>query len=285
MPMFFIVAGYFSKSYTNKEDAIKNIKKFARRLLPAFVSTQVILILWAILMACTKGEGWNPVIQNTLSLFWADPHGPMTPWGRLWIGVIWFLLALFISKSILIPLSRLKGWAIPISFALAILAILLYRVYPYSIWCISLGLIALPFVTIGWWVRIHSIPAWLKIMSIICWFLAILYSQLDMFGYIWGCYPLDVIGACGGTYCIYLISRFLKNYVKPIATIFAILGVWSLAIMCFHNLEMDCHLGNHVMALFPFVFPVWGKYVFRYLLTIALAGIAIKLSITKKIFS
>lgn len=285
MPMFFIVAGYFSKSYTNKEDSIKNIKKFARRLLPAFAFTQVILILWAILMAFTKDESWNQVIRQTLSLFWADPHGPMTPWGKLTLGVIWFIFALFVSKTLLLFISLLKYWALPVSFLLAIIAIVVHKIFPYSIWCLSLAYTALPFVTLGWWIKTHPIPLWLKIVCIICWVIAIFYSELGMYDIEWGCYPLDVLGACGGTYCLYLISRLIKDYAKPLAGLLAVLGIWSLAIMCFHNIELDCHLGNHLMALFPFDFPVWGKYVFRYLLTIALAGIAIKLPITKKIFS
>ena len=102
MPMFFIVAGYFSKSFSTRHEAIIQIRKYARRLLSAFAFTQILLILWAILLTVTKETGWNPVIKQTLSLFWADPHGPITPWGRLTIGVIWFLVALFVAKSILL---------------------------------------------------------------------------------------------------------------------------------------------------------------------------------------
>lgn len=235
-------------------------------------------------MALTKGEGWGPVIRETLSLFWADPHGPNTPWGSLTIGVIWFLLALFVAKCLLLILSRLKGWAIPISICLAICALLVHGVFPHSIWCISIGLTALPFLTIGWWIRTHKIPIWIAILCIVCWVIAVLYSHLGMYDMDWGCFPLDILGACGGTYCLYCVSRFLSQSLTFLPRAFAILGIWSLAIMCFHDLEMHCHLGNHVMALLPFVLPVWGKYVFRYLLTIAFAAIAVKTPILKKVF-
>ena len=284
MPMFFIVAGYFSKSFSSWSETKTQIKRYARRLLPAFVFTQAFIILWAILMALSKDEGWSNVIRQSLSLFWADPHGPATPWGTLTIGVIWFLMALFIAKCLLLPLSRLKGWAIPISIFGAIGAILLHQVFPHSIWCISVGLTGLPFLTLGWWFRTHRIPIWLIIICIICWVLAVLYSHLGMYDMEWDCYPIDFLGACGGTYCLYILSRLLSK-LKFLPKVLAMLGIWSLAIMCFHNLELDCHLGNHVMALFPFEFPIWGKFAFRYLLTIAMAAVAVKTPVLKKVFA
>ena len=256
--MFFCVAGYFSKAFTSWRDARTRVAKFARRLLPAFVFTQVCIILWSVLMALTKKSTWGWVALQTLSLFWADPHGPYTPWGQLYVGVIWFLLALFVAKCLLLLLSRMKGWAIPISIALAVGALLLYQVLPYSIWCISHGLMGLPFLTIGWWARTHRIPVW--------------------------CYPLNFLGALGGTFCLYFVSKFLGKYLRVLPRVLAILGIWSLAIMCFHNLELDCHLGNHAMALIPFALPVWGKYVLRYLLTLGLAALAVHTPVLKRLF-
>lgn len=285
MPMFFLVAGYFSKSFTSWKDVGNQVKRYAKRLLPAFIFTQIIITLWEVLMALTKGEGWAPAIREGLSLLWADPFGPETPWGRLSLGVIWFLVALFVSKSLLLIISKWRGKAIPISLILAIGALFIHRVFPYSIWCICLGLTALPFVTIGWWLRTHKMPVWFVAVCIICWFFAAFYSFLGMYEMEWGCYPLDFLGALGGSYCLFLFSRAINRNLVFLAKPLSILGVWSLAIMCFHNLEINCHLGNHAMALFPFTFPVWGKYLFRYILTIAMAAIAIHTPGIKKIFT
>lgn len=285
MPMFFMVAGYFSKSFVSWSEASHCIKKFARRLLPAFIFTQIIIILWTVLMALTKDEGWSPVIQHTLSLFWADPHGPYTQWGQLTIGVIWFLVALFVAKCLLLFLSQLKGWAIPISITLAFGALLLHQVFPHSIWCFSLGLTALPFLTIGWWTKNHKMPIWVIVICIICWVIAIIYSHLGMYDMDWGCFPLDFLGACGGSIFFYFISKLISQHLGLLSKVFAILGVWSLAIMCFHDVETHCHIGNHIMALFPVVIPMWGKFLFRYLLTIALAAIAVNMPFIKKVFA
>ena len=161
MPLFFFVAGYFSKAYVDGPTSWENVKHFFRRLIPPMAITQLIIVMWAVFMAIVKQRtGWDTVIREFLSLFWADVDGPMTPWGKLTIGVIWFLVALFIAKSLLIPLSRLKQWAVPVSLGLALGALTIHRVFPYSIWCISLGVMALPFVTIGWWVKNHPFPLW-----------------------------------------------------------------------------------------------------------------------------
>lgn len=284
MPMFFIVAGYFSKTCSDWEDAKTRIKKYAKRLLPAFVFTQGAIVLWTAIMAWTKNEAWSSVIREGLSLLWADPYGPETPWGCLTIGVVWFLIALFVSKLILLLLSKLGGWSIPVSILLSVGAVLLHGFFPYSILCLSLGLVASPFLTIGWWWRTHNFPIWIPIVCVVCWVFAIVFSKLDLFEYTWHCYPLDFLGACGGTVVLYFLSRLIGKNLGFFARGLAILGIWSLAIMCFHNLETHCRLGSHVMAIFPFTLPIWGQYAFRYLLTVALAGVAVHMPILKKVF-
>ena len=181
-------------------------------------------------------------------------------------------------------LSKFGDWAIIISIFLAIIAILVHRLFPYSIWCISVGMTALPFVSIGYWLRKHNVSFWAVLLCIVLWIIDIIYSRLGMYDMQWDCYPLNLIGALGGSFCFYYICKFIKTNFNILSKILSILGTWSLAIMCIHDIEMHCHLGNHVMALFPFVLPIWGKYIFRYLLTITLAFIVVKTPIIKKIF-
>ena len=111
MPMFFIVAGYFSKSYVNWDSAKESIKRYFSRLIIPFVFAQLLLVIWDVFMCVVDNGEWDKVIKNTLSLFWADVYGPQTPWGELSIGVVWFLCALFVAKTLLLVfVSRLKGW-------------------------------------------------------------------------------------------------------------------------------------------------------------------------------
>lgn len=284
MPMFFIVAGYFTRTPSNHQEFRSNCKRYVKRLLPPYLFAQFCLVLWAILMVVAKDESISDVIRELLSLLWADIDGPVTQWGKLSIGVVWFLLALLISKILLMIISSLKAWAIPVSFALAITAILIHKVFPYSIFCISIALCALPFVTIGWWCRTHRIPLWLKIAVVTCWIFDLIFTGMDMYSYTWHCYPLNMLGACGGSYCLYLFSRLIKENIHFLAKALAVIGVWSLAIMCFHYIEITCRLGNHVIALFPISLPLWVKECFRYIFTIGLAGVSVNIPIFKKLF-
>ncbi len=284
MPMFFLVAGYFSKPFVDVPTYKKDIKRFFSRLYPPMALTQMMVVGWAVFMAVAKHEGWNPVIRESFSLFWADVFGPETPWGRLTLGVIWFLMALFVAKSLLIPLSRLKQWAILVSLVVAYATYLLYKVFPYSIWCLSLGLMALPFVTIGWWVKEHPVPLWLKITAVVCWIVAIVFSEIDMYSFTWKIYPLDVLGACGGTYCLYLLCRLIKNHCKITSKVLAALGLWSLAIMCVHCFEIYAHLGNRIRAAVGVELGLWPMFAWRVLLTLGLAIVLVHIPKVKNLF-
>jgi fucose 4-O-acetylase-like acetyltransferase len=286
MPLFFLVAGYFSKSYDGLRSAKMAVWKFFNRLYWPLFFTQLAIIGWLTALCFFSKEEWNVVVRQILSLFWVDPDGPMTPWGKLGFGVTWFLMALFVSKTVLLLfVSRLRNWAIPVSLFMAIGTLLLHHVFPYSIWCISLGLMALPFVTIGWWLRSHAIPLWLKIAAVISWVLAMAFSELDMYSFLWKCWPFDVLGACGGTYCVYLLSKVLKRCLKMIPQVFAYLGVVSLAIMCVHHFEMTSNMGNHVLALFFDDIPGWVSYVWRYVFTILVAIALTRIPFVKKFFT
>jgi len=284
MPLFFIVAGYFSKGYSDAPTSKRNIKRYFGRLYPPMALTQLMIVAWAMLMVFWKKDSWDPVIRESLSLLWADVDGPMTPWGKLTLGVIWFLLALFVSKVLLIPLSRLKQWALPVSLALALVALLLHKVFPYSIWCISLGLMALPFVTTGWWIKNHPFPLWLNLVAAVSWVAAMAFSKLDMYSFTWGCYPLDVLGAYGGTWCVYWVSKMIGEKFKYTSKLLAYLGAASLAIMCVHCFEMASHLGNHLRVLAGVELPSWAMYVWRYVLTLGLAVVLVKIPKVKNLF-
>ena len=279
MPLFLIVAGYFSKPYSSDKNNKSVIYGYFRRLLPPFVFTVAFTVLFLSLMGIAKHD-WKPVIQNIISLFWADVNILHTPYGDVSIGVVWFLLALLWAKAFLLLLLRWDKWVLPISFVLSIGALLLHKIFPYSVWCLSLGFVCLPFVAIGWWCRCHSIPLWL---------IAIVFSKIDIYGYIWYCYPLDVIGACGGTYFVYLLCRglnsdLLKKHFCLLRQVLAYLGVISLAIMCFHSFEIETHLGNRLRSWIGIELPIWGLYVWRYALTLIFAIIIVHTPRIKKIF-
>lgn len=287
MPMFFIVAGYFSKSWTDWTTDKATIRRYFIRLVTPMVFTNVLLLLWQVLLVFVKGDPWGSVLSRFVSILWADVYCPPMKYGPCSLGITWFLMALLVAKTILLFLTRLKGWALSISLFLALATIMLHRFFPYSIWCITLGMTALPFVTIGWWARNHKIPVWVIVLSVACWpCVYLLYgSPLDMYDFAWPCWPLNVIAACGGTWVLYFFSKWLAAHTKYVSGLFAYLGMISLAIMCMHGFEIDAHLGSHLCALFGLDLSVWAMYVWRYLLTIALAIALVHIPKIKNIFS
>lgn len=285
MPMFFIVAGYFSKTCNEVGNVRDTIKKYAKRLCLPYLFVMLITLAWFIFFGATKGE-WGCAIRETLSLFWAEPTPLPTPFGNIGIGVVWFVLALFWAKCLLLILGRWEQLMLPISLLFALAAIALHGVFPYIPWCILMGFTALPFVCIGWYARHNSIPLWIKIVCVTAWILTIVLKStaIDMYSYTWGCFPLNILGACGGTYCLCLLSRWIAKHTKLTARIFAQLGVLSLAIMCFHCFELTSHMGNHIRVLLGLELPIWAFYLFRYALTILLAIAAIHTPKLKKLF-
>ena len=83
MPLFFLVAGYFSKPYDGLWPAKIAVGKFFNRLYWPLFFTQLAIISWLATMVYFKHEGWNEVVCQTLDLFWVDVDGPITPWGYL----------------------------------------------------------------------------------------------------------------------------------------------------------------------------------------------------------
>lgn len=63
MPMFFIVAGYFSKSYNQIDDKLNTIKKYFRRLVVPFLFTFLLFILFFILLSIAKND-WDIAIRS-----------------------------------------------------------------------------------------------------------------------------------------------------------------------------------------------------------------------------
>lgn len=285
MPMFFIVAGYFSKSWTDWQAAKASIRKYLIRLVAPMIFTNVLFLLWEMMMVFVKGNAWSSVISRLTTILWADVCVPSFKYGPSQLGITWFLMALLVAKITLLFLSRLKGWALPISLLAAWASIMLHRVFPYSVWCISLGMTALPFVTIGWWVHNHKVPVWAIVIIVVSWPLTYLWvGDIDMYCFSWPCWPLNVIAACGGTWVLYFFSKMLAKHTKYISGVLAYLGVISLAIMCMHGLEIDTHLGNHLRALLGFELPIWAMYIWRYLLTIVLAIVLVQIPMVKRIF-
>lgn len=286
MPLFFILAGYFCKT---PEDgaALKNqIKKDAKRLLLPFVFTQILLILWAILQYILKGNP-NMLIRAVLSMLYGGNYMNMTKWGGIEVDALWFLPALFMAKTAYNFLLFKKPSA-PLLFisclALSIAATIGNK-YIQVPWNILQGLSGLIFVEIGHLVHYppHINQIWIIIVSLCCWIATVHFSNIDLNYCYYSCYPLDVIGACGGTYAMYLISKLIckcRIATWPLAWC----GTYSLVILCFHALERTSGFAYSLVIHSPFSLSGNGMIFFRYLLVIIITTIVIHIPKLKEIY-
>lgn len=102
------------------------------------------------------------------------------------------------------------------------------------------------------------------------------------------CWPLNILAAVGGVWCLYLLCRKIHKvceykYFRFTQSILLWLGVCSLVIMCLHDVELNCSFIRIPMHRLPMVETYCGTLV-RYIITIALVWFLSKWSWFRKIF-
>lgn len=285
MPLFFIVAGYFSRSYHEAEGNIGSVvlKYFKRLYLPAFVISMV-LALWFAVKTINNAKFANRIITALLSPIWGSTVPLHTPCGDV-VVVVWFLMALLCAKIIFLFLSKWDYWGGLVSLLLSVFSFLISSYKPLIPWCLLQGCIALPFLFIGWWWRRKLIPEWSGILLVPIWICAILFSHMDMYSFVFECFPLDMIGAVGGTWVMYEIGKQIAKHTVIIAKVLAILGVCSLSIYCWHMFDIRGLVFHQLFCWIGVPENVALDYVLRYSLTIGIAIVTTKLPILKMVFA
>lgn len=287
MPLFFIVAGYFSKSYDDVRDGdrCRIVGRYFRRLYLPFAFATLLLALWFCVKAIFSPQYWNSVTTTLLSLGWASTAPLSTPWGNCTTGVVWFLITLLCSKTIFLFLSYWKKLILPISVFLSFGGYLLGRHALPLPFCLTQSLIVLPYIAIGWWWRRRKPSVWLIVVFVVSWVLANVFSSMVLYECRMDCYPLDLVGACGGTYLVYLISILIAKYTRYLSRILVLFGICSLAFICFHYVEINGAVGNHILNLLHIDLPLVWQYVLRYSATLAVAIASMYIPGVKKIFN
>ena len=281
MPLFFLVAGYFSKPpKTGLGDAIK---KNAKRLLLPFVLTQLLLVAWGGVQTLAKHDV-SYVIKPGLSLLWGGADTIDSQWGLIYVGPMWFLPALFFGKTIFeLIISKLQGWkSLFLCVLISIVTIVLHK-FINSPWCILQGLSCLTFMSIGFLYKNKLFPRWMPWIALACWPLAMILSNMEVADCFYEIYPLDVIGACGGTLFVWWISSQIKKInllSKPIVWI----GVLSLVVLCFHNFEWFSAIPYSIVCHLPFNFLGDWMVLFRFVFTILLVFVVVKTPFVREMY-
>ncbi len=299
MPLFFILAGVFAKDIAQVSSFRQYTIKNAKRLLLPYVVTMLMLCAWGGIQAYAK-HNVSFFLRHLFSMLIASADGWHSQWGLIYAGPMWFLIALFCVLEIFYGLqyicARITKYGdeciLGISIVLSVLSVIIHPYLPSLPFCIMQAITALAFYAIGWYVHRHPMPWLVYVLPIFVWPFAIIYGCINIESCTIQYYPLSLIGACGGTYVIYLLCKTwskvlssinsinIKHHTSNIISPLAWCGMYSLPILCMHTFEMHSDLYYSVMCRIPILCErVWGGAI-----AIFFAWIILKIPYLKEVY-
>lgn len=276
MPLFFILAGYF---FSPQERVKEGLVKDARRLLVPYFFVIFLLLIYSILSHGLR-HNFSQLLQSGVLFIGFFPNGLFFEKGyQVPVTPVWFLFSLFWCKTLFRVIY--KNIREPYTFLLIIvtsgIGVFSKIKLPFAL---MQGIIACFFYGVGFLLNGKKVENYrcLILFVMIIWIICLVWGNLDMaYGY-YKLYILELIGALGGTYFIYLISKGIKH-AKWISKFLQWFGINSLIVLCIHSLEK--------------YIPVWSmlhinNYLLLLICKISLSSIAIflcyRFKITKYVF-
>ena len=281
MPLFFIVSGYFYRE-TRVKDSVS--KDFRHLILPYLVTCAAIILSYGVISLYRHENQITDWIVASLygsaTLSHVSYYFAKVPR----IGAIWFLLAMFWCKNlfnIIFPHVKHPFW---VCLAISIVSVLINRYLINAPFALLIGFSTTIFYAMGYLVKLKGrfgkVNMFVSIGCVMIWIYSFLTSEMSVANALYENYPINVIGAYGGTYFIYLISDLLSTAKTAISSFLTWCGRNSLTILCLHLYEMDVphlrnflHVPDSLRIPFVLIFCVIGVYVLS------------KNSLTKKIFN
>ena len=241
MPLFFLLGGYFFKPSNDfKGRALKD----SRRLLIPYAFTSAILIVHSLMVDFIAGGDLRLLLRTGFGALYGSGGQHSSPlWGDLpWVGAIWFLMALFWCRSVYnfidVKINGLLKYGLIIG--LALLAILIDKYVVNLPFAILPGLSAMVFYMIGNLCKRFTPPGWLVVVCLACWPVGFWLSHLYMVTCSYGLYPVDVLGACGGTITVYGLSKLACRTIA--GGYLAWVGRMSIVFLCFHLILLNTQI-------------------------------------------
>lgn len=236
IPLFFLVSGYLYKPRTIQEQ----IKKDLRRLLIPYITITIAEIILVFI--------YEIIFHHKILIAFYLFSNSISP--------IWFLLALFISKTLFnLVLANTKHFII---FPLIISSISYWvtSIYCFRLpFCISSATGALIFIAVGYYAKINNLIivlkdySWCSIpLAVFLWINTSVFGKVDTYQNIYQLWLIDVAGAIGGTYLFFRISQQIVLHCKVTLGILSKAGYYSIIILSFHSVE--------------FIFPQWFQILF-----------------------
>jgi len=239
MPLFFILTGFTIKPVANGKEFFRAVKKdFLRIMLPCIVTQAVngLLSYWI----------YDEVAADSLRLrieqmFWGSA---IEVYGHSFLGMIWFLVALFWTKFLyyvvcmLFP-SKYKGAVV---LFLAVGGKMLSNYERYLPQAMDVVCVAVLLVYIGH--VLHEIYPYFEkyqfpvtaaafLIWIACWEKGI-YMELGGHWYPW--FALGLLETVCGCLCVFAFARAIEAF-RPLAVILRSIGRHTLLILCMSHID------------------------------------------------
>ena len=241
MPLFFIYAGI-----TLRPKPIRTVlQTSAKRLLVPFFLLYIICAMLVLLK-------WNSVSFEGISklgfMLLFSSAVTVKPWGFPAIGMIWFLMVLFISRMIINALLLICekhdiGLVAQLVFYLCATAIgIIISRYMFLPLSFDLVPLACLFVFLGYAAKkidlIDVLLSWpYFIISLMVWLVSLQFCWFSMGDRMFQFAPLAIIGALSATILVSKISSVIEGHFAHLSSVLAFLGVNSLLIFALHCVE------------------------------------------------
>ena len=270
IPLFFLVSGYFAKTYHTDNDDFKGfVSRNAKQLLIPYLVLACFSALYALVLSFMQGD-FRILVRDMIRYFIAmDKTWDNTLFDQ-WVTPAWFLPALFWARLFFWELSRTGKWFLPLCAVLSISMILIHPYVPTPL-CLGRGVEALVFMALGRAYRQYRCPLWIKVVAIGCWIGSMFLGRIDLCGFCFHCIPIDIVGSCGGTLFVLLLAKGInRTHGKPF---FAWCGKNSLLILCAHTMLYDINILHCAIKKLPFRIPETMYYDCKHLVTLCAAWI------------
>lgn len=251
MPLFFLASGYFFKYQKNKDFIYKLINKLLK---PYIFFSFIIFIISYIFNSTTEHQNFHFYLK--MKIFADGYYNDTKIWGNMPpIGILWFLPALFWCRIIFNNIQTYK-YNYLIAIFISITSVYLGK----NIINIPFGILeggqAVIFYMMGTTysnshiqTRINRFIQNIFIASI--WIIIASYNYMSMADFSYSNWPLNIIGAISGTWCIYKLILYFSRIPYQIINIFKDIFIWfgknSLYIFCIHSMLMS--IQNHILPL------------------------------------
>ena len=276
MPLFFIVAGYLYK----KKDIYVSLKKDTSRLVLPYIVFSFIRVVKFTITKVIEGD-WSYVKSVWMDMLYGNVcsiYGEI----KIYSTILWFLLALFVCKNCYNILnhnikSKRKLYIIAGGVSLVITVCANYIII--LPWGLSTGGSAMIFYVIGNIAKNRSFSRYAIVPLVLLWWIGIAYSQIDMYTCHYNLYPVDVLGACGATWLMYILAKWISKKESIINTGLSWMGRYSLIVLCMHFMVQLLDLNSRINT------NSWISYLLiDFAQIIPLTYICTKIRVTKLLF-